>query len=81
LCDGRTEGVKDAGVLAAAGEAFESLVHFSGILLRELRDGLDSEELEIAEHCGSDGDEIFKTTLGTHGKILLSLSVRHRVER
>jgi len=81
LCDGRTEGVQDAGVLAETGEAFESLVHFSGILLRELRDGLDSEEMEIAEHCGPDGDEVFKTALGAHGSTLFSLSVRHRVER
>ena len=56
------EGVEDAGVLAAAGEAFEPRVHFSGILLRELGDGVDSEEVEIAQHSGSDGDETFETT-------------------
>jgi len=81
LRDGRTEGVKDAGVLTETGEAFESLVHFSGILLRELRDGLDSEEMEIAKHCGSDGDEVLETALGAHGRTLLSLSFRHRIER
>jgi len=81
LCDRRTEGVKDTGVLTETGEAFESLVHFCGILLRELRDGLDSEDLEIAEHCRSDGDEVLETTFGAHGSTLLSLSVRYRGER
>jgi hypothetical protein len=56
------EDVEDARVLAAAGEAFEPCVHFPGILLRELGDGVDSEEVEIAQHSRSDGDEIFEST-------------------
>jgi hypothetical protein len=81
LRDCGPEGVEHAGVLTTAHEPFESRVHFPGILFGELPDGMDSEEIEIAEHCGADGDKVLQALMGVHGgSLLLSLSVRHKVE-
>ena len=75
------EGVEHAGVLTTADEPFESRVHFPGVLFGELLDGMDSEAIEIAEHCGADGDKVLQAVLGVHeGSLLLSLCVRHKVE-
>jgi hypothetical protein len=75
------EGVEHAGVLTTADEPFESRVHFPGVLLGKLGYGMDSEEIEIAEHSGADGDKVFEAALSVHGgSLLLSLCVRHKVE-
>jgi len=74
LRDRGVEGVENARVLTLARETFETRVHFLGILLRELGDGMDAEEIEIAQHGGSDGNEIFETAFGAHGQVLLNFA-------
>jgi len=61
------EGVEHAGVLTTADEPFEPRVHFPGVLLGELSDGMDSEAIEIAEHSGADGDKVLQAALGVPG--------------
>ena len=80
LGDGGVEGVQDAGVLVLAGDAFEAGVHFPRVAFRELGDRTNAETVEIAEHCGTDGDEIAELALGSHGSCpFCSLYFRHRL--
>ena len=80
LGDGGVEGVQDAGVLVLAGDAFEAGVHFFGVLFGEMGDGADAETIEIAEHCGTDGNKVAELALGSHGCCpFCSLYFRHRL--
>jgi uncharacterized glyoxalase superfamily protein PhnB len=82
LGDGGVERVQDAGVLVLAGEALEARVHFLGVLLRKLGDGMDAQAIEIAEHRGADGDEVAELALGSHrGCPFYSLYFRHRINQ
>jgi hypothetical protein len=58
---GGLEGIEAADVDALAGDAAKFFVHFAGILARELADGADFQQLEIAEHSGADGNQILQT--------------------
>ena len=58
---GGLEGVKAADVDALAGDAAKFFVHFAGILARELADGADFQQLEIAEHSGPNGNQVLQT--------------------
>src|ERR1700728_261580 len=57
------EGVETADVNALAGKAAKFLVHFMGILARELTDGTNAQQFEIAKHGGADGNQVLQTAL------------------
>ncbi len=76
------EGVEDAGVLSLASEAFEACVHFSGILFGKLRDGMNAKLIKVAQHGGTNRDEILKTAIGRHGRpFRCSLYFRHKLRQ
>ena len=80
LGDGGVEDVEDAGVLVLAREAFEARVHFARILLSKLSDGVDAQSIEIAEHRGTDRDEVTELARLDHWSTFrCSLYFRHRL--
>jgi hypothetical protein len=58
---GGLEGVEAADVDALAGDAAKFFVQLAGILARELADGADLQQLEIAEHGGANRNQILQT--------------------
>jgi hypothetical protein len=71
LSDGGVEGIEDADVLMLAGEALEAGVHFPRVLLGKLGDGTDAEAIEVAEHGGTDGDQVVQAAFIAHGSTFL----------
>ena len=61
-----------------AGKTLEARIHSKGVLLRELGDGTDAKEIEVAKHGRADGNEVAELTLSGHGAAPChSLCVRH----
>jgi len=60
------QDIKDAGILALAGEPLEPSVHSPGILFGKLGDGADAEQIEIAEHSRANGNEVLKVAVRSH---------------
>ena len=80
LGNGGLESVEDAGVLALAGEPFETRVHSLGILFGKLRDGVNAELIKVPQHGGPNGDEVLEAAVGSHGgPFYVSLYFRHRL--
>src|ERR1700693_2068955 len=57
------KAVEAADIDALAGEAAKFFVHFVRILARELADGANAQQFEIAEHGGADGNQILQTAV------------------
>jgi hypothetical protein len=53
--------VEAADVDALAGDSAKLFVQLAGVLARELADGADLQQLEIAKHGGADGNQILQT--------------------
>ncbi len=82
LGDSGLESVEDAGVLVLAGEAFEAGIECVGIVFGELRDGADTEQVEIALDGRADGDEVLEAAWLVHGSsVRYSLYFRHRLKQ
>src|SRR5215469_15286688 len=58
LGHGSAKRIEHARINVLAGQPLEPCVHFPGILLGELRDGANTELLEIPKHGGSDGNKV-----------------------
>jgi hypothetical protein len=58
---GGLECVEAADVDALAGDAAKFFVHLAGIPARELADGADVQQFEIAKHGGANGNQILQT--------------------
>src|ERR1700722_17193506 len=69
---GGLKGVEAADVDALAGDAAQFFVHLAGILARELADGADFQQLEVAKHGGANGNQILQTAGwgGAHKNLL-----------
>jgi hypothetical protein len=58
LSDGGVKSVEDARVLVCAREPLQTRVELAGIVLGELGNRADTEKVEIAFDCRTDGDQV-----------------------
>jgi hypothetical protein len=73
------KSIETADVDALARYAAKFFVHFTGIPARELADGADSQQLEIAKHGGPNRNQILQTAAwGVTHKNLLDKDIRFR---
>jgi hypothetical protein len=66
LKDSRSEDVEAANILLLMGEAAKVDIKGSWVLLRKLGHRVDAKNLEIMDHCGSHGHQVFQLAFLQH---------------